>query len=110
ISALTTWEASVGVGATPRYSPTSSASSGNARPEKSMRLFLLSPIMLAIDLVLPAELLACSITRRTGVGDLAFLRRRGRLGRGGTLPAPQHPVVEDALRAGRHGQCTGRYV
>ena len=54
ISPLAKSYASVGVGAVPSTSPISSASSGNARPEKSIRFFLFSPTMLvAIDRSLP---------------------------------------------------------
>src|SRR5436189_1974776 len=61
ISPLANWYASVGVGATPRCAPISSASSGNARPEKSIRVFLLSPMMAPIGSVLPSFALGLTI-------------------------------------------------
>src|SRR5689334_9607029 len=109
ISPLANWYASVGVGATPRYSPISSASSGKALPEKSMRLFLFSPVMLAMDQSLRRVLLACSIARLRWRGIFPS-GPGGRLGGRRTRTAPLHPALEHALLSGRHGEGTGRYV
>src|SRR5437762_9699580 len=109
ISPLANWYASVGVGATPRYSPISSASSGKALPEKSMRLFLFSPVILAIDLIPPEVLLACSIARPRRLSIPAPGPGRGVRGSCAGA-APLHPALEYALLTGGDGQCAGRYV
>ena len=58
ISPLANSYASVGVGSTPSAAPTSSASAGNARPEKSIRVLRFSATMLPIGWLLPVQVLA----------------------------------------------------
>src|SRR5689334_25325107 len=88
---------------TPRCPPISSASSGKARPEKSIRLLLL---------VCRIALIAASSSLLVGVGRLSCRRTGGgpgRLRRRCARPPPLHPACPiplarpcDAHSAGRH--------
>src|SRR6185437_7564907 len=104
----------------PRTAPISWASSGKARPEKSMRDLRFSAVMLPMAVPLQSRGLASFLARRRLVAYptgavVAFFTLRGRCFfrrvRGRTAgPLALHPAFDVALLGARHSERAGRNV